>query len=196
MKLKVQGKQIDVGDALRTHVAEALETVTQKYFDNAIDATVVFSREAHLLHADVTVHAGPNIMLQSRGEAGDAYLAFDQAADKMAKRLRRHKRRLRDYDRESAAALAGIPAVYQVFEAPGDDDDEPESAGDAPVVIADMTMNVDSLTVSQAVMRLDLGDRPALLFRNSAHGGLNMVYRRVDGNIGWVDPKDGSSPSG
>ena len=192
MKLKVQGKQIDVGDALRGHVAEILESVTQKYFDNAIDATVVFSREAHLLHADVTVHAGRSIMLQSRGEAGDAYLAFDQAADKMAKRLRRHKRRLRDYDRETAAALAATPAIYQVLEAPADEDaDADENAGDAPAVIADMTMDVDSLTVSQAVMRLDLGDRPALLFRNSAHGGINMVYRRVDGHIGWVDPKDG-----
>ena len=193
MQLRVQGKQIDVGDALRTHIGESIETVTQKYFD-AIDATVVLSREAHLFHADVTVHAARQIVLQSTGRAADPYLAFDQAADKMAKRLRRHKRRLRDYDRGGAASLAPTQASYQVLEAYRDGDGEDEDEiGDAPVVIADMSMTVDSLTVSQAVMRLDLGDRPALLFRNSAHGGLNMVYRRVDGHIGWVDPKDGTT---
>lgn len=196
MQLTVRGKQIDVGDALRAHVADVLGGTTTKYFSHAIEANVVFSRDAHLIRSDVAVHAGRNILLQSYAEAADAYLAFDQAAEKMAKRLRRYKRRLRDHHRDTEGG-SPVPAQSYVLEA------EPELAGDhavdhdeptQPIVIADMTTIIETLTVSQAVMRLDLGDLPALLFRNDAHGGLNLVYRRPDGNISWVDPRPGASP--
>lgn len=187
MQLTVKGKQIDVGDALRVHVDESLQSVVQKYFDRAIEANVVFSREAHLFRADATLHAGRNVILQSTGQATDAYLAFDQAADRLAKRLRRYKRRLRHHDRETILETSGLEATYQVLE--GSREDDESEAPEQPVVVAEMVTIVDSMTVSQAVMRLDLEDRPALMFRNPAHGGLNMVYRRADGNIGWVDPR-------
>ena len=189
MHLTVNGKQIDIGDALRVHVDESLQSIVHKYFDRAIEATVVFSREAHLFRADATLHASKNVVLQSTGHANDAYLAFDQAAEKLAKRLRRYKRRLRDHSRGTAAEMPAIEASSQVIESGPDEDDAEFEAPEQPVVVAEMMTTVDSMTVSQAVMRLDLEDRPALMFRNPAHGGLNMVYRRADGNIGWVDPR-------
>lgn len=192
MQLTVIGKQIDVGDALRTHVGDSLEAISTKYFEKAIDANVVLSREAHLYRADIALHPSRNVLMQSNAEAGDPYVAFDMAADRMAKRLRRYKRRLRDYNKgRDQGAEAPLTAQAYVLDAGSDGagDGEAEDAGDQPLVVAEMTTEIDSLTVSDAVMRLDLGGLPALLFRNSAHGGLNMVYRRQDGNVGWVDPQ-------
>lgn len=192
MQLTVKGKQIDVGDALRTHVADSLNSVVGKYFNNSLEANVVFSRDAHLFKADIQVHVGRGILLQSASEATEPYPAFDTACEKLGKRLRRYKRRLRDHHGSDAAAEA-LPARYQVLEAePEDHSDEhaEEANGAAPLVVAEMQTTIDQLSVSEAVMRMELADRPALLFRNRAHGGLNMVYRRADGNVGWVDPHD------
>ncbi|HRJ60780.1 MAG TPA: ribosome-associated translation inhibitor RaiA [Azospirillaceae bacterium] len=192
MQLTVKGKQIDVGDALRTHVADSLNSVVGKYFNNSLEANVVFSRDAHLFKADIQVHVGRGILLQSASEATEPYPAFDTACDKLGKRLRRYKRRLRDHHGSDEAADA-LPARYQVIEAEPEDhsDEHAEDANSlAPLVVAEMQTSIDQLSVSEAVMRMELADRPALLFRNRAHGGLNMVYRRADGNVGWVDPHD------
>lgn len=189
MNLSVKGKQLDVGDALRSHVADRLDQITSKYFGDAIDASVVFSREAHLFRADAAVHVGRNIQMNAAAEAEDPYVAFDAAAERMAKRLRRYKRRLRDHHREDAAAPAIDAQAYVLQAADGGDEEEAETETDQPVVIAEMTTPVETLTVSQAVMRMDLAELPALMFRNPAHGGLNMVYRRPDGHVGWVDPR-------
>lgn len=191
MKLTVKGKQIDLGDALRSHVDETLTAITAKYFNNIIDATVVFAREAHLIRADLSVHVSRNLQMHSVAQADSPYKAFDQAAERIAKRMRRYKRRLSDHHKEIAEPP--LPAQTYILEA------EPEEIPDGhveptqPVVVAEMTTAIDALTVSQAVMRLDLGDLPALMFRNRAHGGLNMVYRRPDGNVGWVDPQGSRS---
>lgn len=192
MQLTVKGKQIDVGDALRTHVADSLNSVVGKYFNNSLEANVVFSRDAHLFKADIQVHVGRGILLQSASEATEPYPAFDTACDKLGKRLRRYKRRLRDHH-TSDGAVETLPARYQVIEAEAEDhsDEHVEDVnGAAPLVVAEMQTTIDQLSVSEAVMRMELADRPALLFRNRAHGGLNMVYRRADGNVGWVDPHD------
>jgi ribosomal subunit interface protein len=188
MQLTVTGKQLDVGDALRRHVADSLEGILGKYFGSAIDASVILSREAHFYDAQLSVHIGRGIMLQSGAAADAPYLAFDAAAERLAKRLRRYKRRLRDHHR---AAAEGEQASQYVLAAEPD-----EAAGDAPaeagvdghLVVAEMQTEVPTLTVSEAVMRLDLANDTAMLFRNRAHGGLNLVYRRTDGNFGWVDP--------
>lgn len=188
MQLSVTGKQIDVGQALRSHVGAGLEAAVGKYFDNAIEANVVFSRNAHNYQADIKVHVGRGILIQGQGTADDPYLAFNAASEHIAKRLRRHKRRLRDHHRAERASET-LSALQYVL-APETDEDDAESAGRGePVVVAEMTTEIPLLTVSEAVMRMDLEDAPALLFRNSAHGGLNMVYRRPDGNVGWVDPR-------
>lgn len=193
MQLTVKGKQLDVGDALRTHVADSLNTVVGKYFTNSLEANVVFSREASLFKADIQVHVGRNIVLQSVAEAHEPYPAFDTACEKLAKRLRRYKRRLRDHH-NGDAQHEPVPARYQILEAEADDHhlEAEDAAPDAaqPIVVAEMQTNIDTLTVSEAVMRMELAELPALMFRNRAHGGLNLVYRRKDGNVGWVDPSD------
>jgi ribosomal subunit interface protein len=211
MHLSVKGKQLDVGDALRTHVDESLTAIVGKYFGRPIEANVVFSREAHLFKADISVHVGRNILLQSNAEASEPYPAFDTAADKIAKRLRRYKRHLKDHHKggengaDGVLAFETLSATKYILEAEPEDahmDGHDEDAHDATpassgagqddnnqhVVIAEMTTAIDTLTVSEAVMRLDLAELPALMFRNRAHGGLNMIYRRQDGNVGWIDP--------
>jgi len=190
MQLSVTGKQIDVGAALREHVTDSLGDVVKKYFGNALDGTVVLSRDAGDFHAEIAVHVGKGIQIQAHATAGDAYAAFDGATDHMAKRLRRYKRRLRDHHR-SARTDEAIAAQAFVLAGPGQDggSDDVEPASDEPVVVAEMEAEISSLTVGEAVMRLDLANTPALMFRNSAHGGLNMLYRRPDGTIGWVDPR-------
>jgi ribosomal subunit interface protein len=166
-------------------VRESLSGVFEKYFGGAIDGTVIFSRDAHLLRASVTVHVGRGITAQSEATADQPYAAFDIAADRLAKRLRRHKRRLRDHHKMPVEAH---PADHYVL-TPDEDHEADGSIDGTPMVVAEMKAEILALTVSEAVMRLDLEDSGALLFVNRAHGGLNMVYRRPDGNIGWVDPK-------
>ena len=191
MQLSVKGKQIDVGDSLRAHVLSSLENTVEKYFDNALEGVVHFSREGQSFRADISVHIGHNILVQSHSLAADPYPAFDGASERVATQLRRYKRRLRDHHRNRNAKES--MAAQQYILAPESEEEVRSDNSDAdPVIIAEMTTEVETLTVGIAVMRMDLADLPALLFRNSAHGGLNMVYRRGDGNIGWVDPRNGA----
>ena len=187
MQLSVTGKQIDIGQSLKEHVEAGLDGAVAKYFSNALEAAVVFSRDAHEFHAEIAVHVGKGIQVQAHSSAGDPYAAFDLAADHMATRLRRYKRRLRDHHR-SAKQSEAMPA--QAFVLAAEPHDEPEdTAAEEPVVVAEMESEIPSLTVGEAIMRMDLANAPEMMFRNSAHGGLNMLYRRADGNIGWVDPR-------
>jgi ribosomal subunit interface protein len=186
MNLIVKGQQIDVGDALREHVRSSLDDVFGKYFGDAIDATVTFSRDAHLYRASISAHVGRGIVAQSEALADQPYVACDQALDRLAKRLRRHKRRLRDHHKTPVSVES---AGLYVLSGDSDGEDEGETGEGGPMVIAEMKTDIATLTVSEAVMRLDLADDGALMFVNRAHGGLNMVYRRTDGNVGWVDPK-------
>jgi ribosomal subunit interface protein len=190
MQLTVKGKQIDVGEALRAHVAETLDLVFGKYFGDPIEANVILSREAYLYRAQISVHPGRGILLQSQAQASAPYAAFDTAADHIAKRLRRHKRRLRDHHR----AETGSEQARQYILAPELDAVEREGGREdgqdaRPVIVAEMATDIPLLSVGEAVMRLDLADSGAIMFRNRAHGGLNMVYRRPDGHVGWVDPE-------
>lgn len=188
MQLSVKGKQIDVGDALRTHVESHLKDITGKYFNGTLDANVTFSREAHLYRADIAVHAGRGILLQSNAAASEPYPAFDLAAERIARRLRRYKKKIVDLHHESHKREEAV--VANSFVLNGEEHEREEEANDNPVVVAEMTTPIEMLTVSEAVMRLDLGDLPALMFRNRGHGGLNMIYRRPDGHIGWIDPAE------
>lgn len=185
MQITVKGKHLDVGDSLRQHVQEQLAHTTQKYFRDPVEATVVFTKERnHLFKADISIHVVGGIVLQTHHEADDPYPAFDIAAKAAAKRLSRYKDKLRDHHKTEPAALT---ATYTTLKS----DESEAEGGTEPAVIAEMEMPVLTLAVADAVMRLELGAMPALLFRNPAHGGLNMVYRRKDGNIGWVDPDNG-----
>jgi len=187
MKISVQGKQLDVGDALRERIESTVEQIAAKYFANPIEATVTLSRQGPGFCADINVHVGKGISVTSEGTSGDAHTAFDSAAERIDKQLRRYKRRLRDHHRGHSEEAA--PAAQYVLAAEAEDSPEPEAAdGWEPVVVAEMETLIEVLTVGEAVMRLDLGGMPALMFRNRGHGGLNMIYRRPDGNVGWVDP--------
>jgi ribosomal subunit interface protein len=191
MQLTVTGKQVDVGDALRRHIGSALETILGKYFGTAIEAHAVFARDGHLIHAEISLHIGRGIVINSGAAASDHYLAFDAAAERLAKQLRRYKRRLRDYHGKPRAPAEPPEMARSFVLAPVDEEAEAESAAAdsaSPVVIAEMSTELPQLTVGEAVMRLDLADVPVLLFRNRSHGEINLVYRRGDGNIGWIDP--------
>ena len=185
MHVLVSGKQIDVGDALRTHVTERLTDGIAKYFADSIDAHVVFGREGHGFRVDCAVHVGHGIDARSQGEAADIYACFDQAADRLEKRLRRYKRRLRNHH-ERERPVAALQAQDYVLTEEATDEEE-VGAEFNPVIVAENKRDVHTRTVGEAVMELDLSDLPVVLFRNAGNGHLNVVYRRTDGHVGWMD---------
>jgi ribosomal subunit interface protein len=191
MHITVTGRHLDVGASLRRRVEEGLAAAVAKYFDRAIESHVTFDKRGQFFLADLAVHVGRGIVAHSSGEADDPYVAFSAALEHLAKRLRRHKRRLRDH--HNATARAGkSEEAWQYVLAASDEDEEKQADGVAvngePLVVAEMEAEIPTLSVGEAVMRLDLASAPALMFRNAGNGGLNMIYRRADGNIGWVDP--------
>ncbi|MDH5558640.1 MAG: ribosome-associated translation inhibitor RaiA [Alphaproteobacteria bacterium] len=187
MQISVKGKKLDVGEAWRSHVEENLPAVVGKYFDNAQDAQVILAKQGSTFRVDMVVHIGKRILVQSHGATGDAYSAYDEAAEHLAKRLRRYKRRLRDYHHERLDHEEALPAQQYVLA--GEDVEGGSDEKDEPMVIAEMETGIETLSVGEAVMRMDLENVSAMMFRNRAHGGLNMVYHRGDGHIGWVDPR-------
>ena len=195
MQLTVTGKQTDIGDALRRHVDSSLGSILDKYFKTAIEAHVVLSKEAHLSRVEISIHIGRGIVVNARAAASEAYAAFDAAAERLAKQLRRYKRRLRDHHAKAREPAAASERAMDYVLAPIGEDEtdgeevETDGANGAPAVIAEMSTELPSLTVGEAAMRIDLAEAPVLLFRNRSHGELNLVYRRVDGNIGWIDPE-------
>lgn len=182
MRITIQGKQMDVGDSLSTHIETTLKAHTEKYFDHAVEGTATLSKDKHLFKADITVHVGKEIHVQGRGMAGDAYAAVDDSVERIAKQLRRYKRRLRDHHIDKIEVEAFQHTVFDGHQA-----DLPEEAA-APTIVAEIDTKVQKLAVADAVMRMDLADLPVLVFKNSANGNVNVVYRREDGNIGWIDP--------
>jgi ribosomal subunit interface protein len=200
MQLSVTGKQTEIGEALRRHVDGSLGSILEKYFKTAIEAHVIVSKEAHLSRAEISIHIGRGIVVNARAAASEAYLAFDAAAERLAKQLRRYKRRLRDHHakgREPSGAseramdyvLAPVEEEEAEVAAAEGEETETDGANGAPAVIAEMSTELPNLTVGEAAMRMDLAEAPVLLFRNRSHGELNLVYRRSDGNIGWIDPE-------
>jgi len=197
MQINVSGKQVDLSDALRARVASSLDGIAGKYFDQAMEAHVTFSRARSFFTCDINLHAGRGLTLRGEGEAADANAAFDDAAEHIATRLRRYRRRLNDHNRDqSPRSDRPQKARNVVLQAESDDAPPVQSNGNgAPAfatIIAETHLEIAQLTVSDAVMRMDLADTAVLMFRNSASGELNVVYRRTDGNIGWIDPANRS----
>jgi ribosomal subunit interface protein len=183
MKVTVAGKQVNVGDALRTHVEDRISATSSKYFSSPIESHIVFSKDGSSFRADCSVHVGAGIFVTAHAVGEDAYATFDTAAERIEKQLRRYKRRLRDHHRNE---VDSAPAQSYVLAAESEDETEPE--GDNPVIVAESITHIPTVSVSEAVMRMDLANTPVLMFRNSSNGGLSVVYRRDDGNIGWIDP--------
>jgi ribosomal subunit interface protein len=192
MQINVSGKQVDLSDALRTRVWTGLDTIAGKYFDHAIEAHVTFGRARSFFTCDINVHAGRGLTLRGEGEAGDANAAFDDAAEHIATRLRRYRRRMSDHHRDLANREKPQPGRSYVLQQQAEEISDVPANGHAhpafATVIAETQTDIARLSVSEAVMRMDLEDQPVMMFRNSATSELNVVYRRADGNIGWIDP--------
>jgi ribosomal subunit interface protein len=188
MRVQVQGKQIDVGDALTEHVTRHLSAAVEKYFDRPVEAIVTFSRDARAYRCDAQVRLPTGLTAASSATANDAYAAFDQGSERIEKQIRRYKRRLRDHHQNRRKPIEAVEAAAYVLDAGNgrDESDEPESL--QPVIVAEMTHSIQSLSVGEAVMQLELANKAFLMFRNDGNGRVNLVYRRDDGNVGWVDP--------
>jgi ribosomal subunit interface protein len=195
MHITVSGKQLELSDALRTRVTTHLKTIAGKYFDHALEAQVTFSRARAFFTCDINVHAGRGLRLRGEGEAADANGAFDDAAEHIAKRLRRYRRRVNDHARDLANRERPEAARQYILQHSADSaeesaDDPAGANGAYATVIAETHTEISRLSVGEAVMRMDLADQPVLMFRNSATGELNVVYRRPDGHVGWIDPAE------
>ena len=187
MDIRVSGHQVDTGDALRTHVEERLGGIAEKHFSKSISATATFGRGPHdSFRSDIIMHVMSGLVLKGAAQAQDARRAFDEAAEKIEKQLRRYMRRLQDRHNQAQHAMQEEEAAYVIFDAGTDDEEE---AADNPVIIAEHKVDIPESTVSDAVMLMDLRNTPALLFKNTGTGRHNMVYRRPDGSIGWVEPR-------
>jgi ribosomal subunit interface protein len=193
MEITVSGKQVELSDALRLRVADQLATITTKYFDRALEAQVTFGRARSFFTCDINLHAGRGLLLRAEGEAADAHAAFDDAAEHIAKRLRRYRRRVNEHARDLANRARPEAARRYVLRQEDDADTEAAAEGTNhaaayATVIAETATEINLLSVGEAVMQMDLEDQPVLMFRNSATGELNVVYRRSDGHVGWIDP--------
>jgi len=191
MQITVSGKQVELSEALRTRVSSHLDTIATKFFDHAMEAQVTFGRARSFFTCDINVHAGRGLRLRGEGEAADANGAFDDAAEHIAKRLRRYRRRVNEHARDLAnrdRPQAARQYILQQDNSPDADTDGSNGAVAYATVIAESQTEISRLSVGEAVMRMDLADQTVLMFRNCATGELNVVYRRGDGNIGWIDP--------
>jgi ribosomal subunit interface protein len=191
MQITVSGKQVELSDALRTRVSTHLDLITGKYFDAAQEASVTFSRARSFFTCDINVHAGRGLTLRGEGEAADANSAFDDAAEHIAKRLRRYRRRVNDHARDLANRAR--PEAGRQYVLREEEEAAAEAAPATPphtfaTVIAESQAEISTLSVSEAVMRMDLANQTVMMFRNSGNAELNVIYRRPDGNIGWIDP--------
>ncbi len=187
MRYQISGKQIDIGNALQVHVETELGEVVKKYAERPTDANVIFSRSAHEYVCEATVHLSTGLTATAKAHATEIYAAFDACSDKMEKQLRRYKRRLKDHHRDRAEPVELYQAPAYILAAETESEEaEPETL--QPIIVAEMETKIPSLSVGEAVMQMELAGAPVLVFRNETKDGLNVVYRRDDGNIGWIDP--------
>lgn len=189
MRYQISGQQIDIGEALQTHVRAEMDEAVNKYAGRPTDAQVIFSKSAHEYVCETTVHLSTGLTVAAKARATEIYAAFDACNAKMEKQLRRNKRRLKDHHKERSQPVEFGGAASYILAASGEED-----SGDTeslqPMIIAEMETKIPSLSVGEAVMQMELAGTQQLVFRNEKHSGVNVVYRREDGNIGWIDPAD------
>ena len=188
MRFQISGKQIDIGAALQTHVERELGAIAEKYAGRPTDVHVVFSKDGHEFVCETTVHLSTGLTAQATGRANEIYAAFDKCGERMEKQLRRYKRRLKDHHKERNQPVALTEASSYILAA-SDEDGESEPETLQPIIIAEIETTIPLLSVGEAVMQMELAGAPVLVFRNEKQdSGVNIVYRRDDGNIGWIDP--------
>ena len=189
MRFQISGHQIDIGDALQSHVKTELGEAVAKYAERPTDAMVVFGRNAHEFTCEAVVHLSTGLTAQAKAHATEIYAAFDKCSERMEKQLRRYKRRLKDHHRDRKEPVESMSAPSYILAATEEHENEQEPDSLQPMIIAEMETRVPALSVGEAVMQMELAGAPVLVFRNEGHKGINVVYRRDDGNIGWIDPK-------
>jgi ribosomal subunit interface protein len=190
MAIQVTGKNIDLGSALRVYVTERIEKILEKYESRGLSAHTFIEKKHGQFNTTCTVHLASGLSLQATGQANEAHPSVDEAVDHLEKRLRRYKRRLRDHHQAISANAAEelLSAMDYVIQHNQDEEEEPEKMDLAPVIVAEAQTSIHELSVGDAVMAMDLADRAFYIFKNASHGRLNVVYRRDDGHIGWIDP--------
>lgn len=189
MVLKISGKNVDIGQALRTRIDATVSDAVKKYFNGGYSGHITVTKGGRGFETECAVHLDTGMVFEARGSAGDAHASFDQAAERLEKRLRRYKRRLKDHKKHSAPqpeVLAAEDASAFVLQAPNEDEEIGEDY--SPAIVAETRTPILTLSVSAAVMELDRTEVPVVVFRNSSHGNVNVVFRRPDGHFGWIDP--------
>ncbi|MEM1088653.1 MAG: ribosome-associated translation inhibitor RaiA [Pseudomonadota bacterium] len=187
MSLRVSGKHMEVGEAFKTRIEDRIDEALSKYFDNRASGHVTVEKSGSRFTTDCVLHLDSGVILQASGEAQEPDASFNAAAERIEKRLRRYKRRLKSHHADGAATRDEEYA-YRVLEALPEDDEEELPVDYAPAIVAETRMQLATLPVASAVLQLDLQDNPVYVFRNAGSGDVNLVYRRPDGNIGWIDP--------
>jgi ribosomal subunit interface protein len=186
MSLRISGKHMEIGDAFRTRIESRIGDAVDKYFDGGFSGRVTVEKAGSRFTADCSIHIDTGMVLQATGQAQDPQLAFEGAAERIEKRLRRYKRRLKSHN-NGADGVDAIDMAYRIMSPVGDEDDEvPDDY--APAVVAESTVALQTMSVATAVIELDTKDTPVVVFRNAGTDSVNIVYRRPDGNIGWIDP--------
>ncbi|KAJ03838.1 ribosome-associated translation inhibitor RaiA [Sulfitobacter mediterraneus] len=187
MRYQISGKQIDIGDALQTHVKEELGEAVKKYAERPTDAQIIFSKSGHEFVCEATVHLSTGLTASARASHNEIYGAFDSCNEKMEKQLRRYKRRLKDHHKDRVEPVELYGASSYILASESDSDaQEPETL--QPMIVAEMQTKIANLSVGEAVMQMELAGAPVLVFRKEGEDRINVVYRRDDGNIGWIDP--------
>ncbi len=189
MTLRISGKQMEIGDAFRTRIEERIGEAVEKYFDGGFSGRVTVEKTGARFDTDCTLHIDTGLVLQSTGRGMDPQVSFEEAAEKLEKRLRRYKRRLKSHHRDTSTQNEDM--TYRIM-SPVADEDEEVPVDYAPTIVAESTMSLAPMSVASAVIELDTKESPVFVFRNSANDHVNIVYRRADGNIGWIDPSAGS----
>ena len=187
MNLQITARNFDVGDALREHIGAQVEQVAEKYFSGAQSGQVTLTRDANEFKVDCLVHIGTGIEFHAEARASDAHGAVDEAIGKLEKRLRRYKRRLRNHHTERSEPARRFDVSSYVIRPTDEESGESEDLN--PIIVAKTQTAIQELTVGEAVMQLDISEQPFLVFRNGGLGRINVVFRRDDGNIGWIDPE-------
>lgn len=188
MKIKISGKKINIGDALKYYAHEKIESLLNKYSVNSIDTIVTFSKDKREFLCDFSIHMSTGLTALSKSKSNNIHDSFDNSITKIEKQLRRYKRRLKNHNNERIEPIEFKNERSYVLSSINDDNEASLKESLQPIIIAEMETKISTMSVGEAVMQLDLMELKMLLFRNSSHEGINLVYIRDDGNIGWIDP--------
>ena len=191
MQYQISGKHIDIGDALRTHVETEMNDAVKKYAERPTSANVIFSKDATEFVCEATVHLSTGLTSQASAHAFDIYECFDRCVEKIEKQMRRYKRRLKDHHQNRSSPVESRAASSYILAGTGPESEDVEPETLQPIIVAEMETKIKSLSVGEAVMQMELDGAPLLVFKNERNNGVNVVYRRDDGNIGWIDPSSG-----